>query len=57
MSGAGAYVRACHPEPTAAVTALATALALSAGRGAGSGWVAAAFVSGQLSVGWSNGVV
>lgn len=54
MSRAGAYVRACHPEPTAAVTALATALALSAGRGAGSGWVAAAFLSGQLSVGWSN---
>ena len=54
MSKVGAYVQACHPEPTAAVTALATALALSAGRGAGSGWVAAAFLSGQLSVGWSN---
>jgi 4-hydroxybenzoate polyprenyltransferase len=51
---AGAFVQACHPEPTAAVTALATALAVSAGRGAGSGWVTAAFLSGQLSVGWSN---
>jgi 4-hydroxybenzoate polyprenyltransferase len=50
----GAFVRACHPEPTAAVTALATALAVSAGRGAGSAWVTAAFLSGQLSVGWSN---
>jgi 4-hydroxybenzoate polyprenyltransferase len=49
-----ALVRACHPEPTAAVTAVATALALSAGRGADSAWVAAAFLSGQLSVGWSN---
>jgi 4-hydroxybenzoate polyprenyltransferase len=52
--GIGVFVRACHPEPTAAVTALATALALSAGRGAESAWVTAAFLSGQLSVGWSN---
>jgi 4-hydroxybenzoate polyprenyltransferase len=49
-----ALVQACHPEPTLAVTALTTALAVSAGRGAGSGWVAAALLSGQLSVGWSN---
>lgn len=49
-----AYVGACHPEPSAAVTAVATALAVAAGRGAGSAWVAAAFLSGQLSVGWSN---
>jgi 4-hydroxybenzoate polyprenyltransferase len=49
-----ALVQACHPEPTAAVTAIATALALSAGRGAGAMSVAAAFLSGQLSVGWSN---
>ncbi|HVM27722.1 MAG TPA: UbiA family prenyltransferase [Mycobacteriales bacterium] len=53
-SRAGALVRACHPEPTAAVTAVATALALSAGRGAASVWVALAFLTGQLSVGWSN---
>ena len=51
---AGALVRACHPEPTAAVTAMATALALSAGLGARAGLVGAAFLSGQLSVGWSN---
>jgi 4-hydroxybenzoate polyprenyltransferase len=45
-------VRACHPEPTAAVTALAAALAASVGA---SPWkVGAAFLSGQLSVGWSN---
>ena len=51
---AAAFVQACHPEPTAAVTAIATALALSAGRGAASAVVAAAFLTGQLSVGWSN---
>ena len=45
-------VRACHPEPTAAVTALAAALAASVDA---SVWkVGAAFLSGQLSVGWSN---
>jgi 4-hydroxybenzoate polyprenyltransferase len=49
-----ALIQACHPEPTAAVTAITTALAVSAGRGAGSAWVAAALVSGQLSIGWSN---
>jgi hypothetical protein len=54
MTRVGALVRACHPEPTAAVTAIATALALTSGRGAESGWVAAAFLTGQLSVGWSN---
>ena len=54
MTRAAALVRACHPEPTAAVTALATALALSAGLGWRSLLVTAAFLSGQLSVGWSN---
>jgi 4-hydroxybenzoate polyprenyltransferase len=52
--GVVALVRACHPEPSLAVTSLTTALAVSAGRGAGSGWVAAALLSGQLSIGWSN---
>jgi 4-hydroxybenzoate polyprenyltransferase len=47
-------VRACHPEPTAAVTAITTALAVAAGRGAGAVWVALAVLAGQLSVGWSN---
>jgi 4-hydroxybenzoate polyprenyltransferase len=54
MTRLTALVRACHPEPTAAVTGIATALAVTSGRGAGSAWVAAAFLSGQLSVGWSN---
>ena len=46
---------ACHPGPAAAVTALAGLLAVAAG---GSARVVAlvvlAFLSGQLSVGWSN---
>jgi len=50
----GALVRASHPEPTVAVTAIATALAVSAGLGGRAVLVAAAFLSGQLSVGWSN---
>jgi len=49
-----ALLRASHPEPTAAVTAIATALALATGLGARSVWVTLAFLSGQLSVGWSN---
>jgi len=47
-------LRACHLQPTVAVTAIATTLAVSAGRGFGSGWVALAVLSGQFSVGWSN---
>ncbi len=53
-SSFAALVRASHPEPTVAVTAIATALAVSAGLGARSALVAAAFLAGQLSVGWSN---
>ncbi len=49
-----ALVRASHPEPTAAVTAIATALAVSVGLGARAALVALAFLTGQLSVGWSN---
>ena len=45
-------MRACHPEPTAAVTALAATLAGAAG--ANPLLVGAAFLSGQLSIGWSN---
>ena len=45
-------VQACHPGPTAAVTAMATAVAHTAG--ASAGWVAAAFLSGQLTTGWTN---
>jgi len=49
-----ALVRASHPEPTVAVTAIATALAVSTGLGAAAAVVCLAFLSGQLSVGWSN---
>jgi 4-hydroxybenzoate polyprenyltransferase len=48
-------VRACHPGPSAVVTAIGAAL--GAGAGADPGRVAllaAALLSGQLSVGWSN---
>lgn len=51
---AWALARACHPEPTAAVTALVTVLALRWGRGAGTVWVTSAVLCGQLSVGWAN---
>lgn len=47
-------LRAAHLQPTAGVTAMVTALALAAGRGSGAWWVAAAVLSGQLFVGWSN---
>jgi len=51
-------VRAAHPEPTVAVTALATAVAASSGRGAaGTLLVAATVLTGQLSIGWCNDVV
>ncbi|MBC3840018.1 UbiA family prenyltransferase [Streptacidiphilus sp. 4-A2] len=56
-AGAAALARACHPAPTAAVTVLATALAAAWGRGAGTALVAAAVLTGQLSVGWSNDAV
>jgi 4-hydroxybenzoate polyprenyltransferase len=50
-----ALVRACHPEPTMTVTAVAAAFAASVGRGGpGTLAVAAAVLAGQLSVGWSN---
>ena len=54
MPPVAGLVRASHPEPTVAVTAIATALAVATGLGARSLWVAAAFLTGQLSVGWSN---
>lgn len=54
MPALTALVRASHPEPTAAVTGIATALAASTGLGARSLLVGAAFLTGQLSVGWSN---
>jgi 4-hydroxybenzoate polyprenyltransferase len=52
---AGALVRSCHPEPTVAVTAMVTALAVTTGRdAAGVLLVAAAVLTGQLSIGWLN---
>ena len=47
-------LRACHLQPTLAVTAISTALALSVGRGVGALAVLFAVLAGQLSVGWSN---
>jgi heme o synthase len=47
-------VRACHFQPTLAVTGFATALAVGVGRGWGSASVAVAVLAGQLTVGWSN---
>lgn len=53
-----ALLRSCHPEPALAVTVFATALAVAAGRGvAGCAAVAAAVLTGQLSVGWCNDAV
>lgn len=51
-------VRACHPEPTAAVTAVTALLAWGAGAGLGRAvLVTAAVFTGQLSIGWSNDLV
>ncbi|MFG1806781.1 UbiA family prenyltransferase [Streptomyces sp. NPDC049040] len=53
-----AVVRACHPEPTVAVTALVTVLAVASGRGpAACALIGAAVMCGQLSVGWCNDLV
>ncbi len=55
---AGALVRACHPEPTAAVTTLTTVLFASAGNSALTCLIgAAAILTGQLSIGWSNDLI
>ena len=45
---------ACHPGPTAAVSALAGVLAVGSGGGGRSVLIVAAVLAGQLSVGWSN---
>ncbi|MET9517902.1 UbiA family prenyltransferase [Streptomyces sp. NPDC002994] len=55
---ASGLLRACHPVPTVAVTLLMTALAVACGQdAAGCLLVAAAVLTGQLSVGWSNDAV
>jgi 4-hydroxybenzoate polyprenyltransferase len=48
-------VRACHPEPTAAVTLASAVLAVVVGQGAaGTATTSAAVLASQLCVGWSN---
>lgn len=50
-----ALFRAAHAPPTVAVTALATAIAATSGRGLRATLlVAAAVLTGQLSIGWCN---
>lgn len=57
MAAAG-LVRACHPEPTAAVTALSGLLALRLGHDAATlALVVAAVFTGQLTIGWSNDLI
>lgn len=54
----GHLLRACHPLPSAVVTALVGALAVAWGRGpAGVLLVVLAVLSGQLAVGWCNDAV
>lgn len=49
------WARCCHPAAALAVTALTTTLAVSAGHHPGRcALIAAAVLTGQLSVGWSN---
>lgn len=51
-------VAACHPVPAAAVTAFATVLAVAAGVAPGrAALLAAAVLTGQLSIGWCNDAV
>ncbi|GAA4685237.1 UbiA family prenyltransferase [Nocardioides nanhaiensis] len=52
---AAGLARSCHPGPTVAVTALASLLAASRDLDAGRvALVAAAVLTGQLSIGWGN---
>jgi protoheme IX farnesyltransferase len=52
---ASGLIRACHPEPTAAVTLGSAVLAVAVGRTAiGVLYVAVAVLATQLAVGWSN---
>jgi len=55
MRGVRAMVAACHPLPTAAVTAFAVGLAVAANASPTTVvLLGAAVLTGQLSVGWSN---
>jgi 4-hydroxybenzoate polyprenyltransferase len=58
MRTALGLLKACHPEPTAAVTTVAALLALTSGRGPGGALaVAGAVLSSQLAVGWCNDAI
>lgn len=55
MSALRGLVEACHPGPTALVTAFATSAGAASGlTGARTATLGAAVLLGQLSVGWSN---
>lgn len=55
MQSLGAFARACHPGPTAAVTLVITAFGWSIGwRLPGIALLLVTVLVGQLSVGWSN---
>jgi heme o synthase len=58
MRTALALTKACHPEPTLAVTTVAALLAVATGRpAAGVVAVAATILASQLAVGWSNDAI
>lgn len=58
MTAVGALVRACHPAPTVAVTAVSLALAVAAGLPATTTAVlTVAVLAGQLTIGWSNDLI
>ncbi len=58
VTGAAGLVRACHPEPTVAVTALSGLLAVRLGHDTATlALVVAAVFTGQLTIGWSNDLI
>lgn len=58
MRTAWGLLRACHPLPSAAVTAFGVALGVAAGASAARAvLLAAALLTGQLSIGWLNDAV
>ncbi len=58
LARAGALLASCHPGPSLAVTVIGSALAAAAGCSAArTALVAAALLSGQLSIGWCNDAV
>lgn len=58
MSRLRGLVMACHPLPTAAVTAISGCLAVAVGLPIGTVVVlVSAILTGQLSIGWSNDVI